>query len=113
MTPKPAIRVEGVHKIYRVYRRPADRLRERLPWNRGKKLHREVHALKGIDLEVMPGQCVGMIGGNGAGKSTLLKILTGTTFPTLGSYMLRGDVAALLELGAGFNPMATGRANIF
>lgn len=108
-----AIRAQDVHKIYKVYGKPIDRLRERLPWNRGRRLHREVHALKGITLDVMPGQCVGLVGGNGAGKSTLLKILTGTTFPTTGSYSVRGDVAALLELGAGFNMQSTGRANIF
>jgi ABC-type polysaccharide/polyol phosphate transport system ATPase subunit len=113
MTMPHAIRVDDVHKVYKVYGRPLDRVRERLPWNRGRQLHRRVHALKGITLDVMPGQCVGLIGGNGAGKSTLLKILTGTTFPTVGSYSIRGDVAALLELGAGFNMQSTGRANIF
>jgi ABC-type polysaccharide/polyol phosphate transport system ATPase subunit len=113
MTMPHAIRVDDVHKIYKVYGRPLDRVREQLPWNRGRQLHRRVHALKGITLDVMPGQCVGLIGGNGAGKSTLLKILTGTTFPTVGSYSIRGDVAALLELGAGFNMQSTGRANIF
>jgi ABC-type polysaccharide/polyol phosphate transport system ATPase subunit len=113
MTNPFAIRVEDVHKVYRVYGRPVDRLRESMPWNSGKRFHREVHALKGISVDVAPGQCVGLVGGNGAGKSTLLKILTGTTFPTHGSYSIRGEVAALLELGAGFNMASSGRANIF
>ncbi len=110
---QPAIRVENLWKTYRTYGKPMDRLRERLPWRRGQKLHLENNALKDINLEVMPGQCVGVVGGNGAGKSTLLKILTGTTYPTRGNYTVRGNVAALLELGAGFQPSFSGRANIF
>ncbi len=114
LSTSPVIRVEDVHKTYRVYRKPMDRLRESLPWNRSKgPLHKEVHALRGVSFEVMPGQCIGLVGGNGAGKSTLLKLLTGTTRPTHGRYSLRGKVAALLELGAGFQKNATGRANIF
>ncbi len=107
------IRVKNLDKSYRVYRKPMDRLRERLPWNREKTLHKEVHALQDINVDVMPGQCIGLVGGNGAGKSTLLKILTGTTFPTRGSYEITGRVAALLELGAGFSQNFSGRANIF
>ena len=107
-----AIRVENLSKTYRLYRKPFDRLREAMPWN-DRQRHRQVQALRNVNLEVEPGQCVGLIGGNGAGKSTLLKILTGTTTPTTGQYTIRGSVAALLELGAGFQPKATGRANIF
>ena len=108
-----AIRVDDLWKTYKIYKKPLDRLRESLPWNRGKKLHVETNALQGISMDVQPGQCIGVIGGNGAGKSTLLKILTGTTFPTRGSYSVRGEVAALLELGAGFHQSFSGRANIF
>jgi ABC-type polysaccharide/polyol phosphate transport system ATPase subunit len=110
---QPAIEVQGVYKTYRVYRKPMHRLRERLPWHDGSKLHREVHALQDISFHAQPGQCIGLVGGNGAGKSTLLKILTGTTFPSSGSYTIRGEVAALLELGAGFRRTASGRRNIY
>ncbi|MFO1052942.1 MAG: ABC transporter ATP-binding protein [Planctomycetota bacterium] len=113
MDPKNAIEVEGLWKTYSLYRKPLDRLRERMPWNRGRKFHAETTALQDINLTVAPGQCIGVIGGNGAGKSTLLKILTGTTYPTRGSYTVRGKVAALLELGAGFHQSFSGRANIY
>lgn len=113
MDPKNAIEVEGLWKTYSLYRKPLDRLRERMPWNRGRKFHAETTALQDINLTVAPGQCIGVIGGNGAGKSTLLKILTGTTYPTRGSYTVRGKVAALLELGAGFHQSFSGHENIF
>ncbi|MBK8974701.1 MAG: ABC transporter ATP-binding protein [Planctomycetes bacterium] len=109
---EPAIRVQHVYKSYRLYRRPWDRLKERMPWEK-RTLHRSVHALQDVSFEAMHGQCIGLVGSNGAGKSTLLKVLTGTTRPTKGSYSLRGKVAALLELGAGFQAAASGRANIF
>lgn len=109
----PAIHAEGLWKTYRTYRQPLDRLRERMPWNRGKSFAHQIHALQDIGITIAPGQCVGLVGGNGAGKSTLLKILTGTTFPTRGGYTVRGNVAALLELGAGFSANSSGRANIF
>ena len=108
-----AIRAKDLSKTYRIYNNPWHRLRERFPWNEGKKLHREVNALKDISFEIERGTCVGLVGGNGAGKSTLLKILTGTTFPTTGSYAVRGRVASLLELGAGFNRNFSGKENIF
>ena len=111
----PAIEVRNVSKTYRLYWNPYGRMLERMPWNRskGRLYHRPVHALQNIDFSVEPGQCVGLVGGNGAGKSTLLKILTGTTFPTTGSYTVRGRVASLLELGAGFHLEFTGRENIY
>ncbi|MEO0480510.1 MAG: ABC transporter ATP-binding protein [Planctomycetota bacterium] len=108
----PAIEVRDISKVYKIYQKPLDRLREQMPWNNEKR-HRELHALKNVSFEVQPGSCVGVIGGNGAGKSTLLKILTGTTFPSAGSYTVRGRVAALLELGTGFQRHASGRSNIF
>ena len=112
MSAEPAIRVRDLSKAYRIYGNPWNRLWERMPWSR-RKLHREVLALKPLSFEVERGTCVGLIGGNGAGKSTLLKILSGTTSPTTGSYTIRGRVASLLELGAGFNPQFSGRENIF
>ncbi|MBK8100308.1 MAG: ABC transporter ATP-binding protein [Planctomycetes bacterium] len=112
MNPRYAIEVQGLAKTYRIYGNPWHRLIERMPWVKG-PMHREIPALRDISFQIEPGQCVGVVGRNGAGKSTLLKILTGTTFPTRGRYTLRGRVAALLELGAGFHQDFTGRENIF
>jgi ABC-type polysaccharide/polyol phosphate transport system ATPase subunit len=107
-----AIRVEAVSKQYRIYNRPADRLKETITRGRW-KAHREFWALKDISFEVEAGTTTGIIGPNGSGKSTLLQIITGTLEPTHGSVWLEGRVAALLELGAGFNPQFTGIENIF
>ncbi|MCB9868569.1 MAG: ATP-binding cassette domain-containing protein [Planctomycetes bacterium] len=110
--PQPAIVVRDVSKTYRIYGNPFGRIKELWPWNK-RPHHKAVHALRSISFDVMPGQCVGLVGGNGAGKSTLLKILTGTTFPDTGSYGIRGSVASLLELGAGFMMDFTGAENIY
>ena len=112
MSGKPAIEVKNLSKVYRLYGNPYDRLIERLPWVKLPR-HRRITALSDLDFTVEPGRCVGIIGKNGAGKSTLLKILTGTTFPSAGSYTVRGRIASLLELGAGFHPDFTGRENIY
>ncbi|HKG48106.1 MAG TPA: ABC transporter ATP-binding protein [Pyrinomonadaceae bacterium] len=107
-----AVRVDSVSKQYRIYDRPADRLKETL--TRGHwKAHREFWALKDISFEVEAGTTTGIVGPNGSGKSTLLQIITGTLEPTHGSVSIEGRVAALLELGAGFNPEFTGIENIF
>ncbi len=108
----PALRVDAVSKQYRIYDRPADRLKETVTRGRW-KAHREFWALKDISFVVEAGTTTGIIGRNGSGPSTLLQILTGTLEPTHGSVSIEGRVAALLELGAGFNAEFTGIENIF
>ena len=107
-----ALRVESISKQYRIYNRPSDRLKETVTRGRW-KAHREFWALKDISFEVEAGTTTGIIGPNGSGKSTLLQIITGTLEPTHGRVWLEGRVAALLELGAGFNAEFTGIENIF
>lgn len=102
--------VQDIFKTYRIYNRPADRLMEAVL---RKPRHSLLTVLNGISFSLAPRQSLGIIGDNGAGKSTLLKILAGTLSPTQGSIQIRGRVAALLELGAGFHPEFTGRQNIF
>lgn len=108
---QPSIEVSGLSKVYRIYGNPWGPLLEKLPGNK-RKWHTSVNALTDINFKVEPSQCVGLIGSNGAGKSTLLKILSGTTFPTSGRLAVRGRVASLLELGAGFHQSFSGRENI-
>jgi ABC-type polysaccharide/polyol phosphate transport system ATPase subunit len=107
-----ALRVEGVAKQYRIYDHPSDRLKETL--TRGwLKRHREFWALSDISFEIERGTTTGIVGANGSGKSTLLQIITGTLAPTHGDVQVEGRVAALLELGAGFNLEFTGLENIY
>lgn len=101
----------GLTKAYRLYGSPLDRLKESLHLFK-KQFHSLFYALNGLDLEVAPGESVGIIGKNGAGKSTLLKLITGVITPTAGTVAVGGTISALLELGAGFNPELTGRENI-
>jgi len=106
------IEIKGLGKTYRLYRKPSDRAKEALDVRR-KKYHSDFHALENVDLVVNKGETVGILGRNGSGKSTLLKILTGVTSQTSGTVAVNGKIAALLELGAGFNPEMTGMENIY
>src|SRR5262244_2162957 len=108
----PALRVRHVSKKYQMYQRRWDKLREVLHLTRG-PLHREFWALEDISFDVEPGEAIGIIGQNGSGKSTLLQVLAGIMRQTRGDCLVEGKVAALLELGSGFNPEFTGRENVF
>ncbi len=107
-----AIRVKNITKTYQIYDRPQDRLKQSL-WRGRKQFFREFKALDDVSFEVKKGETVGIIGRNGSGKSTLLQIICGTLAPTSGTIEVNGRVAALLELGAGFNPEFTGKENIY
>ncbi|MEG0251953.1 MAG: ABC transporter ATP-binding protein, partial [Christensenellaceae bacterium] len=107
------VSVQDLTKIYPLYDRKSDRLREALSISKKKKRHKDFYALKNISFEVEKGECVGFVGKNGSGKSTLLKTLTGVLTPTTGTYLTEGTISALLELGAGFNAEYTGIENIY
>jgi ABC-type polysaccharide/polyol phosphate transport system ATPase subunit len=109
--PGTAIEVRGLSKCYQMYARPRDRLAQSL-WGRRRKLYREFWALKDVSFDVPRGAALGIVGRNGSGKSTLLQLICGTLTPTEGSVRAQGRVAALLELGSGFNPELTGRENV-
>lgn len=115
-----AIRVNNLSKCYHIYDNPQDRLKQsiipKLQSITGRDpscYYREFWAVKDISIEVSRGETVGIIGRNGSGKSTLLQMICGTLDPTVGLVETRGRVAALLELGAGFNPEFTGRENVY
>ena len=118
-----AISVKNLSKCYEIYGSPSGRLKQfivpKLRSLLGKKsaktikYYREFWALKDISFEVKRGETVGIIGSNGSGKSTLLQMICGTLTPTTGTVQTHGRVAALLELGAGFNPEFTGRENVY
>jgi lipopolysaccharide transport system ATP-binding protein len=104
--------LQNVSKLYKLYRRPADRLREALPFSK-RTFHTDFWALRDIGFQVEKGETLALVGPNGSGKSTLLQIVAGILQPTRGRVVTRGRIAALLELGAGFNPEFSGRENVF
>jgi lipopolysaccharide transport system ATP-binding protein len=112
MCSDPVIEIAGLGKAYQIYKQPQDRLKQML-WRRWRRFYEEYWAIHDISLRVARGETVGIIGRNGSGKSTLLELIAGTVAPTQGTVTVRGRVAALLELGAGFNPEFTGRENVF
>jgi ABC-type polysaccharide/polyol phosphate transport system ATPase subunit len=103
---------QNISKLYQIYKRPSDRLREAL-WFGRRRLHQDFWALRDVDLTVAKGETLGIVGPNGCGKSTLLQVLCGILQPTTGRVVRHGRVAALLELGAGFNPEFSGRENVY
>ena len=130
MSADPVISVANVSKAYRIWGTPADRLLSPmqaglaglLPASSGAaqglkkraaRSYRDFYALRDISFDVKPGESVGIVGRNGSGKSTLLQVIAGTLQPTGGAAKVRGKVAALLELGSGFNHEFTGRENIY
>jgi lipopolysaccharide transport system ATP-binding protein len=123
MTSDIAISVKNLSKCYEIYSSPSARLKQfivpklkRLLDHKSahsSKYYREFWAVKDISFEVKRGETVGIIGSNGSGKSTLLQMICGTLTPTMGTVQTHGRVAALLELGAGFNPEFTGRENVY
>ena len=110
MSSEQVIRTSGLGKRYAVYARPWHRMAELLGLG---ERHRAFWALRGVSLDVRRGETVGIIGRNGSGKSTLLQLIAGTLRPSEGQVEVRGRVAALLELGSGFNPEFTGLENVY
>lgn len=115
-----AVHVSNLGKCYQIYDKPNDRLKQaiyprlqRLLRKQPKQYFREFWALKDVSFEVKKGETMGIIGRNGSGKSTLLQLICGTLTPTCGTIQNNGRVAALLELGSGFNPEFTGRENVY
>ena len=109
--PAFAIEARGLGKAYRASANPLQRLRSAL-FPDSEPLGEPFWALQGLDLQIPRGEVLGVIGRNGAGKSTLLQLLCGTLSPSTGSVTVNGRIAALLELGAGFNPDFSGRENL-
>lgn len=115
-----AIRISNLSKIYQIYDRPEDRLKQsilprlrRLFFCQPRNYYKEFCAVNDVSFDVKKGETIGIIGRNGAGKSTLLQIICGTLAPSSGTVEINGRIAALLELGSGFNPEFTGRENVY
>ena len=120
MSSEISIKVENLSKCYQVYEKPRDRLKQfivprlqRAIGQPSRQYFREFWALRDVSFEIQKGETVGIIGRNGSGKSTLLQLICGTLNPTGGSIQTQGRIAALLELGSGFNPEFTGRENVY
>lgn len=109
---KGSVEVNDLSKVYHLYNKSSDRLRETFSIKK-KKYSKDHYALKNINLSIKHGESVGIVGTNGSGKSTLLKLITGVVTPTTGEIKTEGKIAALLELGAGFNTEYTGIENIY
>jgi ABC-type polysaccharide/polyol phosphate transport system ATPase subunit len=107
---RPAISLRGIGKKYRISPSRSSRLGEVLSFGRAKRSH-EFWALQDVDLDIAPGTTLGVVGRNGAGKSTLLSIISGVLRPTTGEVRVEGRLSAIFGLGAGFNPLFTGREN--
>lgn len=107
-----AISVNNLHKTYRIFGHPGDRVKQALTFGR-MRFHREFTAVQDLSFEIKKGETVGIIGRNGSGKSTLLQLICGILKPTSGSVYADGRISALLELGAGFNSEFTGRENVY
>lgn len=106
------ISFQGVSKSYPIYRRPSDRLKELLTFNR-RRFHEDFWALRNLTFEIDRGETFCIVGENGSGKSTLLQIVAGILAPTTGQAQVTGRVSALLELGSGFNPEFSGKDNVY
>ena len=106
------IEINHLTKKYDMYKKPSDRLKEALSPTR-KTYHEVFYALNDVNVKVEKGEMIGFIGENGSGKSTILKIITGVLTPSEGEVKIEGNIAALLELGSGFNPEYSGYENIF
>jgi lipopolysaccharide transport system ATP-binding protein len=106
------IEATGLGKCYHVYERPSHRLLQGLAGG-SRKFYDEFWALRGVEFSLRRGETLGIIGRNGSGKSTLLQVIAGTLTPSEGRIQVQGRVAALLELGSGFNPEFTGRENVY
>lgn len=107
-----AIEACGLGKRFSLFEKPSDRLKQLL-WGRYKQYSRDFWALQDVSFDIQRGEVVGLVGRNGAGKSTLLQLVCGTLAPTVGTLAVRGRVAALLELGAGFSPEFSGLENVY
>lgn len=112
MSSNLAIHAQDLSKAFQLYERPIDRLKQMLMRGR-RRYYKEFSALHGVNFELQKGEVLGLVGRNGAGKSTLLQLICGTLSPTAGRVTVHGRVAALLELGAGFNPEFSGQENIY
>lgn len=107
-----AVEADCLSKVYHLYQTPSDRFKQML-LGRWRTYFRRFEALRNVSLQLPVGEVLGVVGRNGAGKSTLLQLLCGTLTPSSGSLRIHGRIAALLELGAGFNPLFSGRENIY